>query len=409
VQAFESTIEKPIETSRTYETPRPPLVNTDRQRGAINQQFLPATTAKTDDQILQDEAKGLNNLGVMFLTGIGANHDLLEAFNFFELGANAGNNDAMNNLGRMYERGWGTPANWKKAAELYADAARKGNRLAQKNLERLSYAMSIFNRESTISVFEDRPISDLGGRASANKQPLRSQRPQADQNQAASYDAVPRDAPDSSSNEQNRTTPRRSKAAPGHNGRGAEISRIAIGTKERGQESVTGSTGSISSQKEQPDSGIETDKSVQSIFEKKPVKNEKRKPRREHEADRVSRQSKLQTPQLISNAQTSPKSFAKSGSREISSECQGSGRERRFVGSMRPCRGQGLDQRRSPLAKSRTANAPFIEDDEIRGVLPQLSDTDLRALRTNCAMILSSPERFPRSTRQICVEVGRRW
>jgi hypothetical protein len=408
VQEFESTIETPIETSRTYDAPRPPLVNTDRQRGVINQQFLPAPKAKTDEQIVQDEARGLNSLGVMFLTGNGANHNLLEAFNFFELAANAGNADAMNNLGRMYERGWGTPANWKKATELYADAARKGNRLAQKNLERLSHAMSIFNRESMISFSKDLPTTDLGGRAGANQQFARSQRPQAVQDQAASLDAIGRDAPDAGSNEQNRTTLQQSKPAPGHTGPASDLNRISITTPKQGQDSITGSTGSISSQKEQTDPGIASDKSVLSNFGKKPFKNEKRKPRRGHETNRVSRQSKLQTPESINNAQTAPKNFAKSGSRVMPIECQGSGRERRFVSSMRPCRSQGLDQRQSPLAKSRTANAPFIEDNEIRGVLHQLNDADLRALRTNCARILSSPERFPWSTTQICVEVGRR-
>jgi hypothetical protein len=279
----------------------------------------------------------------MFLTGTGANHNLMEAFNFFELGANAGNADAINNLGRMYERGWGTPANWKKAAELYADAARKGNRPGQKNLERLSHAMSIFNRESMVGTSKDSPITDLGGPASANQHSTRSQHLQAVQDQAAPLDAVRRDAPDASSNEQNRTTPQRSKTASRYTGPEADISRKAIATEQ-----VTGSTGSISSQKEQTNGGIETDKSVLRNFGKNPVKNEKRKPRRGHEPGRVSSQSKLQTP--------------------------------------RPMKGN-----------------------EIRGVLHKLDGTDLTALKANCARILSSPERFPWSTTQICVEVVRSW
>jgi Sel1 repeat len=97
----------------------------------------------------KEDARGINNLGMMLLNGVGEDRDLVEAFNLFTLAAGAGDAEAINNLGQMYEMGWGTPVDTKTAIELYAKALRKGSAAARTNYRRLAHAAAISDRESS--------------------------------------------------------------------------------------------------------------------------------------------------------------------------------------------------------------------------------------------------------------------
>jgi hypothetical protein len=96
-----------------------------------------------DTQVaVNEKARGLNEVGLMYLNGRGVVRNLEAAFEFFSLAAQNGDVFAMANLARMYEKGWGTEANQGEALELYAKAAQLGNTLARDDWQRLRGAVS---------------------------------------------------------------------------------------------------------------------------------------------------------------------------------------------------------------------------------------------------------------------------
>ncbi len=77
------------------------------------------------------------SLGYMYLYGDSENNikqDYKEAFKYYEMAANQGDNVAINNLGSLYYSGIGVEQNILKATQLFAKAADLGNAEAMVNL-----------------------------------------------------------------------------------------------------------------------------------------------------------------------------------------------------------------------------------------------------------------------------------
>src|SRR4051794_37720189 len=100
------------------------------QREQSSEKLAPTRDGGTT---VPDWARGLNDLGVMYLNGRGVQPDLAAAFAFFSAAAEGGDPLAMNNLGWIYQNGLGLEADQKKAKELYARAAQIFNKLASSN------------------------------------------------------------------------------------------------------------------------------------------------------------------------------------------------------------------------------------------------------------------------------------
>ncbi len=58
---------------------------------------------------------GMNDLGDMYLNGIGVEKDYAQAFSWFRKAAEAGNPDGMVDLGFMYENGYGVQRDQQQA------------------------------------------------------------------------------------------------------------------------------------------------------------------------------------------------------------------------------------------------------------------------------------------------------
>ena len=82
----------------------------------------------------EGDAGAMNNLGVLYDQGKGAEPDQGRALHWFSRSANAGNPSGMNNYGRLLQQGRGIPANPEEAARWFDLAARKGQPEAQYNL-----------------------------------------------------------------------------------------------------------------------------------------------------------------------------------------------------------------------------------------------------------------------------------
>ena len=80
------------------------------------------------------DAHAMNNLGVLYDSGLGVEPDPGRAIHWFAQAANAGNPSGMSNYGRMLEQGRGALANPAEAARWFDQAARKGQAEAQYNL-----------------------------------------------------------------------------------------------------------------------------------------------------------------------------------------------------------------------------------------------------------------------------------
>ena len=75
-----------------------------------------------------------NNLGSMYLNGIGVKKDTHKAFTFFQDAAASGITEALYNLGIMYGNGIGVEKNIDKALVFFEKSAKKGYALAQYEL-----------------------------------------------------------------------------------------------------------------------------------------------------------------------------------------------------------------------------------------------------------------------------------
>ena len=73
-------------------------------------------------------------LGEMYYLGDGVAQNFKEAFNWFTLSAEQGNDGALFYMGQMYEYGDGVPQSYGKAFDLYKAAAKNGNISAHNNI-----------------------------------------------------------------------------------------------------------------------------------------------------------------------------------------------------------------------------------------------------------------------------------
>ncbi len=70
----------------------------------------------------------------MYRDGLGVSQNDDEAFKWFRLAAEQGNEAAQTNLGAMYYQGHGVGQNYQEAAQWFQRAAKQGNAKAQFNL-----------------------------------------------------------------------------------------------------------------------------------------------------------------------------------------------------------------------------------------------------------------------------------
>lgn len=82
----------------------------------------------------QGNPNAMNNLGLMYANGLGADVDFAAAHAWYEGAASRGHLGAINNLGGLYEMGRGVPQSYEEAANKYAIAAKYGLPDAQYNL-----------------------------------------------------------------------------------------------------------------------------------------------------------------------------------------------------------------------------------------------------------------------------------
>ena len=75
-----------------------------------------------------------NEIGFLYLEGLGISQDYAQARTWFERAAALGNVAATNNLGAMYAQGLGVDQNLQMAFGWYARAAEAGSAIAQNNL-----------------------------------------------------------------------------------------------------------------------------------------------------------------------------------------------------------------------------------------------------------------------------------
>ena len=78
--------------------------------------------------------KAANNIGCMYLGGLGVNKDNVKAIEWYEKAANLGNVVAMTNLGMMYREGEGVAQDYLKSKQWYEKAADLGNAYAMDTL-----------------------------------------------------------------------------------------------------------------------------------------------------------------------------------------------------------------------------------------------------------------------------------
>ena len=83
---------------------------------------------------IKDYAPAQNELGLMYLNGLGVEKDYSQAFSWCSKAANQGLNLAQLNLALMYEEGFGCKANPSKALDLYRESAKRGCSEAQHKL-----------------------------------------------------------------------------------------------------------------------------------------------------------------------------------------------------------------------------------------------------------------------------------
>jgi len=88
----------------------------------------------------QGYAPAEENLGNMYLNGLGVSRDDDKAAYWYKKAAEQGNAAAEANLGSMYVYGLGVPKDYTKAVYWFKKAAEQGNATAKANLEYLELA-----------------------------------------------------------------------------------------------------------------------------------------------------------------------------------------------------------------------------------------------------------------------------
>jgi TPR repeat protein len=83
---------------------------------------------------MRKDAHGRNNLGVMYANGRGVPQDDGEALKWFRLAAGQGDARARHNIGVMHANGQGVPQDDREALKWFRLAAMKGDAYAQNNL-----------------------------------------------------------------------------------------------------------------------------------------------------------------------------------------------------------------------------------------------------------------------------------
>ena len=74
----------------------------------------------------QGNSDAQNNLGFMYLNGMGVAQDYKEAVRWFRMAAAQGNAYSQSHLGRMYRNGWGVAQNYTESVHWYTLAAEQG-------------------------------------------------------------------------------------------------------------------------------------------------------------------------------------------------------------------------------------------------------------------------------------------
>ena len=90
----------------------------------------------------QGDAHAQNNLGIMYLNGLGVTQDYRQALELFRRVADQGLAGAQFNLGGMYLNGLGVPRDRNRAIEYLVLAARQGHERAQSLLAELGILAS---------------------------------------------------------------------------------------------------------------------------------------------------------------------------------------------------------------------------------------------------------------------------
>jgi TPR repeat protein len=75
-------------------------------------------------------AQAQNNMGILYMNGLGVEQDYTQAMRWFNKAANQGFPKAQNNIGTMYEKGLGTPRDYTQAMQWYRKAADQGELVA---------------------------------------------------------------------------------------------------------------------------------------------------------------------------------------------------------------------------------------------------------------------------------------
>jgi TPR repeat protein len=84
------------------------------------------------------DAAAMNDLGALFLHGLGGPADLAKAAEWFEKAAAAGNSVAMANIGSLYMNGQGVTKDYAKARRWFQQSVDSGNAAAMANLDQLN-------------------------------------------------------------------------------------------------------------------------------------------------------------------------------------------------------------------------------------------------------------------------------
>ncbi len=94
-------------------------------------------TAMREFKAVEDDAKALYMVGIMYEKGEGVSTNFTEAADWFRKAADKGYSSAQYRLGRLYERGLGVEQNLDEALAWYKKSSRNGNIDAKQALKRM--------------------------------------------------------------------------------------------------------------------------------------------------------------------------------------------------------------------------------------------------------------------------------
>ena len=94
-------------------------------------------TAMREFKAVEDDAKALYMVGIMYEKGESISANLTEAASWFRKAADKGYSPAQYRLGRLYERGLGVEQNMDEALAWYKKSSRNGNIDAKQALKRI--------------------------------------------------------------------------------------------------------------------------------------------------------------------------------------------------------------------------------------------------------------------------------